>query len=120
MWDGLADAEDQAPHLVLKAQRFSVPVRRVQIPACKYQHVENVSVLWWILLNKKTGLGEWRRVNQCMIVQCEWLLKNNKYQKSSIIPPNPKKIYIHVELLKEMVNVTIESNNVSDIDVLYT
>ena len=34
MWDGLADAEDQAPHLVLKAQRFRVPVRRVQIPAC--------------------------------------------------------------------------------------
>jgi hypothetical protein len=34
VWDGLADAEDQASHLVLKAQRFRVPVRRVQIPAC--------------------------------------------------------------------------------------
>ncbi len=34
VWDGLADAEDQAPHLVLKAQRFRVPVRRIQIPAC--------------------------------------------------------------------------------------
>ncbi len=27
---------------------------------------------------------------------------------------------IHVELLKEMVNDTKESNNVSDIDVVYT
>jgi hypothetical protein len=43
VWYGLADAEDQPPHLVLKAQRFRVPVRRVQIPACKYQHEENVS-----------------------------------------------------------------------------
>ncbi len=37
---------------------------------------------------KKKGLGEWRRMNECMIVLCESLLKIINIKKIGIIPPN--------------------------------
>ncbi len=37
---------------------------------------------------KKTGLGEWWRKNECLIVLCEWLLKIINIKKSGIMPLN--------------------------------
>ncbi len=38
--------------------------------------------------SKKTGLGERWRMNECIIVLCEWLLKIINIKKSGIMPPN--------------------------------